>query len=75
MCTIITKSLRTFIGQTSVEYYKLTINNGSVIEEELDPTEARTLIKDMPLIHKLDNNNMIWGDNRFKDLCPKSFIS
>ena len=75
MSTIITKSVRTFLGVSMPEYYKLTIVNNRVVETELTSTEAKNYIKEnnLPIIHKLDHNNIIWGDKNFKRLCPRSF--
>lgn len=75
MCTIITKSIRSFAGQCSPEFWKLQIKNGSVIEEELTANQAKDLIEEngWEIIHKLDHNNMIWGDDRFKEECPETF--
>lgn len=75
MSTIITKSVRTFLGLTMAEYYKLTIVNNRVVEEEMTSTDAKKYIKEnnLPILHKLDNNNIIWGDADFKQRCPRSF--
>lgn len=75
MCTIITKSVRTFIGNISTEYYKLTIIDDRVEEEELTSTEARAYINEheLPEIYRLDHNHIIWGDVEFKDKCPEYF--
>ena len=75
MCTIITKSLRTFFNQTVPEYYKYTINNNKVVETELTPSEALTCIREnnYPELFRLDHNNVIWGDSNFKEKCPNSF--
>lgn len=75
MSTIITKSLRKFLFEISSEYYKLTIEDGRVLEEELTKEEALRIINEnhYPLLHKLDNHHMIWGDENFKEECPDYF--
>ena len=73
MCTIILKSLRTFITDSTVEYFKYEIIDGEVIETELETKEALNIIKDMQELHRLDHNNIIWGDPEFKNKCPEYF--
>lgn len=73
MCTIVTKSLRGFLNQISIEYYKLEIVDKDVIETELSPQEANELIKDMEELHRIDHNHIIWGDKEFKTKCPDHF--
>lgn len=73
MCTIITKSLCGFLNQTSTEYYKIEIVDDKIIETEISKSEAMELIKDKPELHRIDHNNIIWGDADFKEKCPEYF--
>ena len=73
MSTIVIKSLCGFLNHTSTEYSKLEIVDGKVIDTELSKSEALKLIKNLKEIHRIDHNNIIWGDEDFKDKCPKYF--
>ena len=74
MATIIIKSQRTFIGQIYSEYYKLTLNDGVLEEMEMTTQEAKDYIREhnLPEIHRIDHNNIIWGDDSFKLELPES---
>jgi hypothetical protein len=73
MSTIVIKSLCGFLNHTSTEYSKLEIIGDKVIDTELSKSEALELIKDLKEIHRIDHNNIIWGDEDFKEKCPEYF--
>lgn len=73
MCTIVTKSLCGFLNQRSTEYSKLEIVGDKVVSTEITKSEALELIKDMPELHRIDHNHIIWGDADFKSKCPEYF--
>lgn len=73
MSTIVIKSLCGFLNHTSTEYSKLEIIDDKVIDTELSKYEALDLIKNLKEIHRIDHNNIIWGDKDFKEKCPEYF--
>lgn len=73
MCKIVIKSLRSFMNEIFPEYSQLEIIDGKVVETELETKEALDLIKDLKEIHRIDKNNIIWGDENFKEKCPEYF--
>lgn len=73
MSTIVIKSLCGFLNHTSTEYSKLEIIDDKVIDTELSKSEALELIKDLKEIHRIDHNNIIWGDEDFREKCPQYF--
>lgn len=73
MSTIVIKSLCGFLNHTSTEYSKLEIIDDKVIDTELSKSEALELIKDLKEIHRIDHNNIIWGNEDFREKCPQYF--
>lgn len=49
-------------------YELLWIKNGKMEYRPLERIDAVAIIKslELPVLHKVDNRNMIWGDERFK---------
>lgn len=58
------------LGYFGCEYELVTISNGKLNFKTLDHREAREAIRyfELPVLLKADTHNMIWGDDRFKDL-------
>lgn len=75
MAIIITKSQRSFINQVFPEYYKISIIDGVLKDEEITAQEAKDYIKEheLPEIYRLDHNNIIWGDDSFKLELPEKY--
>jgi hypothetical protein len=75
MAIIITKSQRSFINQVFPEYYKISIVDGVLKDEEITAQEAKDYIKEheLPEIYRLDHNNIIWGDDSFKLELPEKY--
>lgn len=49
-------------------YEMVTIGSNRLRYVPIDRSEALQVIRryDLPLLHKMDNRNMIWGDEEFK---------
>ena len=73
MKRIVTKSVRRFLTEVIPEYYLITVDDGVLTEEELTLSQFKNLIQDMSVVHKIDQNNIIYGDFDFKDYIPDSF--
>lgn len=73
---ILVKSRAKILYTVFTEYTLYYIYKGKVVEQELENDEARELLREykLPEIYRLDHNNIIYGDEEFKDKCPKSFI-
>ena len=74
---LIIKYANVFLEQANNVYEIVTLAGNQLRYLPIDRKDALNAIRkfDIPLLHKMDNRNMIWGDERFKEkyrrLCKK----
>lgn len=59
------------IGFCMSAYELFTLNKDRLNYKTLSREEAQNIINhfDLPMLHKMDSHNIVWGDKRFKELC------
>jgi hypothetical protein len=66
---LIVKYATTFLEVTNNTYEVVTLGSKKLRYFPIDRSDALLAIHkfDLPLLHKVDNRNMVWGDERFKE--------
>lgn len=62
-----------FVGMTNNYYEVVTMGGSKLHYMPIDRRLAMSAIRlhELPLLHEMDNRNMIWGDKRFKTMYNK----
>lgn len=57
-----------FVGMSNSCYEVVTIGGGKLHYMPIDRRAAMSAVRlhELPLLHEVNNRNMIWGDTRFK---------
>lgn len=65
---LIVKYASVFLDRANNTYEIVTIGGGKLRYTPIDRKDALEAIRkfELPLLHKVDNRNMIWGDEEFK---------
>lgn len=70
---LIIKYASVFLDRANNAYEVVTLGGSKLRYTPIDRKVALEAIKkfELPLLHSLDNRNMIWGDKRFKTMYKK----
>lgn len=73
---LIIKYSISFSDMCSSCYEVVTMGGGNLHYLPIDRRVAMSAVRlhELPLLHSLDNRNMIWGDERFKELYKKKGV-
>jgi hypothetical protein len=58
------------IGYCMSAYELITLNNDKLSYKTLSREDAHNIIQcfNLPMLHKMDSHNIVWGDKRFKEI-------
>ena len=65
-----------FLGMTNSCYDVVTMGGGKLHYMPIDRRSAMSVVRlhELPLLHEVNNRNMIWGDEKFKERYKKKGV-